>query len=266
MTIILPIVLPVAVLGGLGAIFGAALAIAAKVFAVERDEREDSIRGALPGANCGGCGYPGCGGFAAAVVSGAAPVNGCVVGGAEVVAEVAAIMGVEPVGSERQVAFVKCSGGSRSARKYDYVGLDDCFSALNAIGGGPLTCRFGCLGLGSCTRECRFGALRVVNGVSVVDREKCTGCMRCAAVCPKRLIAKVPYSGKVQVGCASRARGAAVRKVCDAGCIGCGVCVKNCPSNAIKLDDNLAVIDFAKCTNCGACVEKCPRTIITGSL
>ncbi|MDR0818884.1 MAG: RnfABCDGE type electron transport complex subunit B [Oscillospiraceae bacterium] len=262
MDALLPIFLPVVVLGGLGTVFGAVLGVAAKKFAVDKDEREEQILGILPGANCGGCGFPGCSGFAAAVVSGEATTNGCAVGGSEVTALVAGIMGVEPEDAERHVAFVRCSGGARSNRKYDYVGLDDCFSALNAIGGGPLTCRFGCLGLGSCTRVCQFGALSLVNGVAKVNREKCVGCMQCVATCPKRLITKLPYSSETRVGCNSHARGAAVRKLCEAGCIGCGICVKNCPNDAIRVEDNLAIIDPAKCHNCGICVEKCPRHII----
>jgi len=256
----------IAVLGGLGIVFGAVLGVASKVFAVEKDEREVAISAVLPGANCGGCGYAGCSGYASAVVSGNATTDKCVAGGAEVTAKISEIMGVEAIAAERYVAFVRCSGGAKSERKYNYVGLSDCFSALNSIGGGPLTCRFGCLGLGSCAKVCKFGALSVINGVAVVDNEKCGGCMQCAATCPKRLIAKIPYKSQFRVGCNSHAKGAAVRKLCEAGCIGCGICVKNCPSNAIALEDNLAVIDYAKCTNCGTCAEKCPRKIIHNRL
>ncbi|MDR0857873.1 MAG: RnfABCDGE type electron transport complex subunit B, partial [Oscillospiraceae bacterium] len=256
------VLIPAGVLGGLGAVFGAALSYASQVFAVETDPREGEILEVLPGANCGGCGFAGCANYASAVVSGEAAPNLCVPGGADVTAQVAAVMGVEADAPERVVAFVRCSGGVRSERQYDYSGLGDCFAALNAIGGGPLTCRFGCLGLGSCTRICPEGALSLVNGVAFVDRERCTACGQCVTHCPKHLITRIPYNAAIRVGCNSHAKGAALRKLCEAGCIGCGICAKNCPANAISLDDNLAVIDYEKCTHCGLCAEKCPRKII----
>ena len=79
---ILLVVKAIAVMGALGAVFGLVLAFASKVFAVEKDPREEAIAACLPGANCGGCGYPGCGGYAAAVVKGEAPANACAAGGA----------------------------------------------------------------------------------------------------------------------------------------------------------------------------------------
>ncbi|MDR2605740.1 MAG: 4Fe-4S binding protein, partial [Oscillospiraceae bacterium] len=149
-----------------------------------------------------------------------------------------------------------------SERRYNYIGLEDCYSALNAIGGGPLTCRWGCLGLGTCVKACNYGAISVTNGVAVVDPDKCKGCKQCVEECPKRLITIRPYDAKVRVGCNSRAKGAAVRKICEIGCIGCGICAKNCPESAITLEDNLAVVDYAKCSGCGTCAEKCPRKVI----
>ncbi|MDR0937104.1 MAG: RnfABCDGE type electron transport complex subunit B [Oscillospiraceae bacterium] len=256
------VIIPAGILGGLGVVFGAALSFASRVFAVESDPREGEIIEILPGANCGGCGFAGCSNYASSVVAGNAEPNLCVPGGAEVTAKVAAVMSVEATAPERVTAFVRCSGGKRSERQYDYTGLDDCFAALNAIGGGPLTCRFGCLGLGSCTRTCPTGALSLVNGVAFVNRELCTACGQCVKHCPKRLITTVPYAATYRVGCNSHAKGAAVRKLCEAGCIACGICVKACPENAISLDDNLAVIDYAKCSHCGTCAEKCPRKVI----
>ena len=70
-----------AVLGGAGLLCGALLAVASKYLAVETDSRVEKITEVLPNANCGGCGFAGCSAFAAAVVSGEAPVDGCSAGG-----------------------------------------------------------------------------------------------------------------------------------------------------------------------------------------
>jgi Na+-translocating ferredoxin:NAD+ oxidoreductase RNF subunit RnfB len=253
------------VLGALGAIFGAVLAFAAKKFAVEVDERESAIVGVLPGANCGGCGYPGCGGFAASVVAGKAPVNGCVVGGAAVAAQVAEIMGVAAGESVRKIAQVQCTGGGCEHLKYDYVGIQDCLSAARMTGGGPLSCKFGCLGLGTCVSACPFDAIHVVNGAARVDDEKCVACGKCVAICPRAIIQLVPRKTKkhVAIHCSSKDKGADTRSNCNDGCIGCGICAKACPKEAIVMADNLAKIDYEKCIGCGLCAQKCPRKLIT---
>ena len=253
----------VAILGAMGAIFGLILAIAAKVFHVEVDPREEAIAGCLPGANCGGCGYPGCGGYAAAVAKGEAPINACAAGGDAVAAQIAAIMGVESAPTERSVALVKCSGfNDQVKRKYEYVGLQDCQAASLALGGGPNECPYGCLGFGSCVAACPFGAMSVKDGVARVDHEICVGCMKCAEACPKNLIVKVPYAADVTVACNSMEKGGALRKYCDIGCIGCKICEKICQYDAIHVVDNLAVIDYTKCVSCGQCAPKCPRHLI----
>jgi len=260
------VILCLAILGGLGAVFGLVLAIASKVFYVEVDPREEAISGCLPGANCGGCGYPGCGGYAAAVVKGEAPVNACAAGGAEVAAQIAEIMGVDAGSSERCVALVKCSGYTgHAAKKYEYVGLQDCKAAALLQGGGPNECPYGCLGFGSCVKACPFDAMSVENGVAHVDHEICVGCMKCADACPKGIIVKVPYSADITVACASKEKGGALRKYCDIGCIGCKLCEKACEYDAIHVVDNLAVIDYTKCVSCGACAVKCPRHLIRDS-
>ncbi|HHY45671.1 MAG TPA: RnfABCDGE type electron transport complex subunit B [Firmicutes bacterium] len=252
------------VLGGLGALFGVALALAAKKFAVEQDPRFEKIVEVLPGANCGGCGYPGCSGLAEAISKGSAPVDACPVGGAAVAAKVATIMGQEPVkGYVRKVARVMCGGDRANAStRFLYSGLNDC-KAAGLVAGGPKACTYGCLGLGSCVRACPFDAMRMGdNGLPIVDEEKCTGCGKCVAACPRNLIVLVPDSSKVNVYCKSEARGAQVRKVCKVGCIGCGLCVKVCPNSAIVLENNLASILPEKCDACGRCVEKCPTKCI----
>jgi Na+-translocating ferredoxin:NAD+ oxidoreductase RNF subunit RnfB len=250
------------VLGGMGLIFGALLGIAGRIFKVQKDEREDEILNVLPGANCGGCGYAGCADFASNVVNGNAKTNGCPVGGNDCANKVAAIMGVAASEVERKVARVKCSGNNNSAGlKFRYYGIRDCIAA-SKLGGGQKLCDYGCLGLGTCQQGCKFGAIKVVDGVAKVDPDKCTACGMCVSYCPKNVIEFVPYTAKPFVTCNSKQKGADVAAVCKAGCIACGICEKNCPTKAIVITDNIAHVDPDKCTNCGVCVSKCPKKVI----
>lgn len=154
-----------------GLFIGVFLGVAGKKFAVEVDEKEVAVREALPGNNCGGCGYPGCDGLAAAIAKGEAPVNGCPVGGEPVGKVIAAIMGQEVVETARQVAYVKCAGTCEKTKdNYEYTGVEDCEMMAFIPGGGAKSCTYGCLGFGSCVKACPFGAIDVVNGVAVVDK------------------------------------------------------------------------------------------------
>ncbi|MBO4331283.1 MAG: RnfABCDGE type electron transport complex subunit B, partial [Oscillospiraceae bacterium] len=199
----------VLVLGGLGLLLGALLAVASKVFSVETDERQLAVEECLSGANCGACGYAGCSVYAAAVVFSGAPINKCVPGGEETAAKIASIMGVENEGGgeERSVAFVRCSGGDKALIKYKYNGIRDCAMAAASISGGPRSCSAGCIGYGSCVAACPFGAISIVDGVAKVDREKCCGCMRCAEACPKGLIVKLPYHAVGAIACNNTDKG-----------------------------------------------------------
>ncbi len=254
----------VLVLGILGCVFGLVLAVASRVFEVKSDPRLAMIQEALPGANCGGCGYPGCAGCAAAILAGKAPVNACPSCSGEQTSRIAAIMGVEVTAVERRVAFVRCAGGDRAGHKFEkYVGVDDCVAAMKVSGNGTLDCAFGCLGLGTCVKACKFDAIRInAHGVAEVDRDKCTHCMQCAAACPRHVIGDVPYASDVMVPCANKDKGAVAKAHCSVSCIGCRLCEKNCPTGAITVTDNLASIDYSKCTSCGTCVAKCPRKLI----
>lgn len=257
------IITAVIVIAILGLVLGLFLGIAAKAFHVETDPREEKISGALPGNNCGGCGFPGCSGLAAAIVKGEAPVNGCPVGGEAVAKAVAEIMGVDAGDSKHMVAFVKCAGDCEKAGKdYDYTGEKDCRMAAMLPAGGDKSCSYGCLGYGSCVKACPFDAIHIVNGIAVVDKDACKACSKCIEACPKKLIELVPYDATFMVACSSKDKGPDVMKKCKAGCIGCSLCKKNCPKDAIEINDFLAHIDQDKCEGCGTCAEKCPKKAI----
>lgn len=258
---ILSILAPVAALGGMGLFFGLLLAVSSKVFHVEQDERLPEIMEALPGANCGGCGYAGCSNYANAVIAGEASCSDCIVGGAEVAAKLAAIMGVEAEARDRLVAHVNCRGGINTKRKFQYDGIQDCLAA-SKVGGGPLSCSYGCLGYGSCEKACPYDAIHVVNGVASVQADKCRACGQCIASCPRKLISLVSEKQDVFVSCSSHDRGPVLRQNCNIGCIGCTLCQKTCKHDAIHVSDNLATIDYAKCVNCGECVAVCPRKLL----
>ncbi len=257
------IVTATAIVGGVGILIAIFLSIFGNIFKVEVDEREAAIEEALPGNNCGGCGFPGCSGLAAAIVKGEAPVNGCPVGGAPVAEKVAEIMGVEAEAGEKKVAFVKCHGTCELTKfNYEYIGIKDCRMVSFVPSGGPKSCEYGCSGLGSCVGVCQFDAISIKDGVAVVDKEKCTACGKCIEICPKHLIELIPYNAKYAVACSSKDKGPDVMKKCQTGCIGCGICQKNCPKEAVEVKDFLAHIDQEKCVGCSICFQKCPKKII----
>ena len=132
-------------------------------------------------------------------------------------------------------------------------------------GRGPLICKFGCLGFGNCTKACQFDAIHLEQGVAKVDPDKCTGCMSCAAACPRHIIVPVHYGAHITVACSSTARGSVTLRGCDIGCIGCSKCQKACPKGAITVTSNLARVDYSLCDGCGLCVVVCPRGLISNS-
>ena len=257
------IIIAAAVVGILGILIGIFLGIASEKFKVEVDEKEILVRNELPGNNCGGCGYAGCDALAKAIAAGQAEVGACPVGGASTAEKIGAIMGVAGGTAEKKVAFVKCKGTCDKTKvQYNYYGVDDCKKVSVVPGAGEKACTYGCMGYGSCVKACAFDAIHVVDGVAVVDKEKCVACGKCVSSCPNHLIELVPYKAEHLVQCSSHDKGKDVKSVCESGCIGCTLCTKQCEFDAIHMEDNLAVIDYEKCTNCGKCAEKCPVKVI----
>ncbi len=256
-------ILPVLVVGVLAAIFAFCLSFLGEKLAIERDARIDEIERNLAGANCGGCGYPGCAAFAEALFKGEATIDRCNPTAAANKSNIAKILGMSEEKSRETVAVVRCIGGNKCRNKYDYQGYGDCESA-QLLADGNKACELGCMGLGTCSESCKFDAISVDKdlGFAIVDSEKCTSCGACVAACPKKIIRRIPKDAKVYVACSNTHRGKEVSSVCERGCIACGLCQKNCPTGAIALSNNLATIDYDKCIGCGKCKEVCPRKCI----
>lgn len=264
MDTVFAILTAVGVLGLMGLLFGLLLTLTSKVFSVPSDPRRDAVRDALPSANCGACGFPGCDGCADAIASGKAPVNACPVGGADCASRIAAIMGVESAAADRKVARVLCQGDSEHCKqKFEYNGIQDC-TAASTVNDGFKACKFACLGLGTCVKACQFDAIHIdpVRHIAVVDEEKCTACGQCVAACPKGVIALRSTSEKITVLCHNTGKGKPVMDACKTGCIACGMCARICPTDAITMVNNLPVIDYSKCIACGACINNCPTNVI----
>ncbi|OCL25277.1 RnfABCDGE type electron transport complex subunit B [Orenia metallireducens] len=251
-------------MGLLGALFAGGLAYSSVKFKVEEDPRKGEIEKALPGANCGACGYPGCASFAEAVVKGETVCDGCPVGGPDVAEQVATIMGVDAgsASNERQIAQLLCQGGkAETFNQAEYQGIPKC-RAANRVANSK-SCEYGCLGFGDCVSVCAFGAMYMDhNGLPIIDTDKCTGCGKCVSECPRSIIALMSNTEHIVVRCKSVLKGKEVKQACERGCIGCTLCAKKCPVDAIEMVDNLPVVDGETCVGCGACVQACPTDAI----
>ena len=241
----------------IGAICAAVLCVASKFMYVKVDERVAQLSGIMPGVNCGVCGYPGCSGYAVALLTGSVKSNLCTPGGAELVAKISAILGVEAEAIVPKTAVVHCLGDSATQqKKMEYKGIQTC-EAAKRLFGGEGACAFGCLGYGDCQIVCPSNAVCMENSLAHIKMDLCTGCGLCVKACPNNLITIDNADIPVSVLCCSIEKGGIVRKKCSKGCLGCGKCVRECPDKAIVVQENLARIDYEKCSGCGRCVEVC---------
>lgn len=265
------IIIAVVILGGIAFVAALVLFVCSKKFAVFEDPRIARVNELLPGANCGGCGFAGCNAMAEALVkeSDKGSIEGisCPVGGAEVMSQVANLLGMTVANGEPQVAVIRCNGTCENRpRISQYVGLRTC-AAMNACGAGETACGYGCLGCGDCVNACQFDALHMneETGLPEVDENKCVACGACVKACPRHIIElrkKGPKNRRVFVSCVNRDKGAIAMKACKSACIGCGKCAKECQFEAITIEGNLSYIDFTKCRLCKKCVAICPTKAI----
>ncbi|MDD4457048.1 MAG: RnfABCDGE type electron transport complex subunit B [Syntrophotalea acetylenica] len=252
------------VLGGLGCLAALLLATASRRFSVRADPRHTALLEVLAGSNCGACGYPGCDAYARALLAGTAAPDLCRPGGTETLVRIGAILNIATTPRQSQVAVVRCQGGRQQARpKYDYRGLHDC-RAAQKLAQGPKLCPAGCLGLGSCVEICPFDALFIDDrGLAAVDRGRCTGCGLCVSVCPRQVLTLAPAEATVHVLCNSHDPGGKVKTYCEAGCIGCRLCLKTAPG-CFMMEDFLAVVRYGKedAVTLAAAARRCPTHCI----
>lgn len=262
------ILIAVISLGGISLVSAIILYAASKKFAVYEDPRIAQVAEVLPQANCGGCGYPGCTGFADACVKDES-LEGkfCPVGGQALMLQVADILGLAAEASEPTVAVVRCNGTCANRPRLNYYdGVKSCAIAASLYG-GETGCSYGCLGCGDCVEVCLFDAIHLNSetGLPEVEEAKCTACGACVKACPKSIIELRPLgkkSRRIYVSCVNQDKGAIARKACSVSCIGCGKCVKACEYDAITVENNLAYIDPNLCKLCRKCVEVCPQKTI----
>ena len=253
-------VVPIIVFLFVGGAAGVALTFASRAFGVESDELADQILEKLPGINCGACGLSSCESYATAVKNGELAPNLCKPGGIEAAAGISEILGVTIEPSEREAAFVHCSGVT-TEDKYTYSGTQTCLAAGKYYN-GKSSCAKGCLGFGDCAKVCPYDAIEFVNGTAVVNRHHCWACGLCIPACPNGLISLRKHSERTKVRCSSNDGMKETRAICKNGCIACGACGKKCLKDAISIVDNCAVIDYEKCNSCGVCAIICPPKCI----
>lgn len=246
----------------IGIVLAVILYVVAQKFKVEEDPRIDDVEALLPGANCGGCGFPGCRGFADACVRSATlETLRCPVGGNPTMKLVADYLGLTVAESAPLLAVVRCNGDcDHRAKTNHYDGASSCAVAATLYA-GDTACSYGCLGCGDCVDACQFNAIYMdKNGLPVVIEEACTACGACAKACPKHLIEmrpKGPKGRRIFVACMNQDKGGIAKKACAVACTGCTKCQKVCEFDAITIQNYLSYIDPNKCRLCRKCVDVC---------
>ncbi len=243
-------------------VLGVLIIVISRFCEVKEDPRIAEVEKLLAGTNCGACGYAGCSGFAKALVEGTAKSDACGQTKIENQIEISNVLGISYNGAtEPTIAVVACCGGNKCQDKYSYQGYGTCTSQ-NMLAGGRKACEAGCMGSGTCVDACPYVCIECYDGYAHIAPDLCRSCGLCINACPKNLIKRIPASAKVFVACSTECRGKDVMTKCQAGCIACGKCERNCPTGAIHLVNNVPIIDYAKCSSCGKCLEDCPRHCI----
>ncbi len=264
--IVLKILFAFLAVGVLGGLLGLGLAFASRIFSVKKDERIAALEAALPGLNCGACGFAGCASYAQAVLEGKAEYNLCSPGGTTALRQLAQIMGVSVEAGaekEKQVAQVHCRGNrEHSEYAFQYEGIHDC-NGLFMLYGGDKVCKFSCLQLGSCIKVCPVDAIGYDDeGCVWVDKDVCISCGKCIDVCPTGVMKWTPYSADYIIACSNTDKGAAVRKYCKVGCIACKICEKKSPEGGYVVENNLSRIDYSAKGSRSEAAFACPTKCI----
>lgn len=254
--------LVLAIFLGIAVIFSVLILVITNICKVDEDKKVAAILERLGGSNCGGCGCSGCAAFAEKLARGEGDVHDCHSTSQKNAREIALILNVSLADEEPTVSVVKCSGGHNAKDRFSFAGYSSCSVLSSTFQLGHKECAYGCLGGADCKERCPHDAIRIIDGVSHIDRSRCTACGACLRICPKNLIERIPRSASVYVACSTKCKGKEVMNGCSKGCIACGMCAKVCPQQAITMVDNLPVIDYKKCVGCKACAAKCPRKVI----
>lgn len=256
-------------MAGLGLFFASVLAFANRKLKVKEDPKIFRIENALPGVNCGACGFTGCRQYAEALAGSEAAPDLCKAGGDGVISALSDILGIRIEKKIKKIAVVHCGADAPTRKKKAvYRGIQTCAAAQN-IFGGENSCDYGCVGFGDCQVACPFGAITMRSGLPVVDKEKCTACGKCITACPRDIISveERPTENILSVACNNPEKGGETRKVCTVGCIACGVC-QRLTEGVFHIEDNLARVRYAEMTkikNIEEVIKKCPTRCIKWS-